>query len=175
MRGTCHGHSMMKQALKVGHFTLMGHIDSFRVCHCNKLFTLICCLSSSRQCSSPPPSQLPALSQAIPCSNALADFIDRRYKSTSNFLVRKPFSHLCRCLRMADAAAQQNMSVLYFGEACTESADMPSVLAFLASERLQQTQSVFAQTQVAHQLVQSASTQQRRFEHFMRPPRPPDW
>ena len=119
------------------------------------------CLLSSRPCT--------------PYSKTLTEFMDRRYESTFNFLMRKPFSHLCRCLRMADAAAQQNMSVLYFGEACTESADMPSVLAFLASERLQQTQSVFAQTQVAHQLVQSASTQQRRFEHFMRSPRPPDW
>ena len=82
---------------------------------------------------------------------------------------------LCRCLRMADAAAQQNMSVLFFGETCTDSVDMPAVQALLASENLQSAQSMFAQAQAAHQLLQSARKRQPHVEHFMRPPKPPDW
>ena len=80
-----------------------------------------------------------------------------------------------RCLRMADAATQQNMSALFFGETCTEPADMPSVQAFLASDNFRSAQSIFAQAQAAHQLLQSAGNQQQRVEHFMRPPGPPDW
>ena len=76
---------------------------------------------------------------------------------------------------MADAATQQNMSALFFGETCTEPADMPSVQAFLASDNLQSAQSIFAQAQAAHELMQSARVQQQRVEHFKRPPRPPDW
>ena len=76
---------------------------------------------------------------------------------------------------MADAAAQQIMSVLFFGEACTDPADMPSVQALLSSEMLQSAESMFAQAQAAHQLLQSAKEQQPHVEHFMRPPKPPDW
>lgn len=76
---------------------------------------------------------------------------------------------------MADAATQQNMSVLFFRETCTEPADMPAVQALLASDKLQSAQSMFAQAQAAHQLVQSAKEQEPRVERFMRPPKPPDW
>ena len=62
---TCLAHVMaiarLSRNVKAGHLTLRGHIDSFRVCHCNKLGTLICCLSRSKQCGSPTPSQLPPL------------------------------------------------------------------------------------------------------------------
>ena len=76
---------------------------------------------------------------------------------------------------MANAATQQNMSVLFFGEACTEPADMPAVQAFLASDNFQSAQSMFGQAQAAHQLLQSAKEQEAHVEHFMRPPKPPDW
>ena len=76
---------------------------------------------------------------------------------------------------MADAAIQQNMSVLFYGETCTEPADMPAVQAFLASGNVQNAQSMFAQAQAAHQLLQSAKEQESRMEHYMRPPKPPDW
>jgi hypothetical protein len=75
---------------------------------------------------------------------------------------------------MADAAAQQEMSALYYGEACTEAADMQSVQAIFASEGLHQAQSRLAEAQLAHQLLQSASAQQPTVEDFMRPPKPPD-
>lgn len=76
---------------------------------------------------------------------------------------------------MADAAAQQETSALYYGEACTEAADMQSVQAMFASEGLHQAQSRLAEAQIAHQLLQSATVQQPTVEDFMRPPRPPDW
>ena len=76
---------------------------------------------------------------------------------------------------MADAATQQSMSVLFFGKPCTEVADMPAVQAFLTSDTLQSAQSMFAQAQAAHQLLQSSKMQDPHVEPFMRPPRPPDW
>ena len=76
---------------------------------------------------------------------------------------------------MANAATQQNMSVLFFGEACTEPADMPAVQGFLASNNFESAQSTFAQAQAAHQLLQSAKVKEAHVEHFMRPPKPPEW
>lgn len=76
---------------------------------------------------------------------------------------------------MADAATQQSMSVLFFGEACTEPADMPAVQALLTSDSLQSAQGIFAEAQAAHQLLQSTQMQDPHVEPFMRPPTPPDW
>ena len=76
---------------------------------------------------------------------------------------------------MADAAAQQNMSALYFGDACTAPQDMQAMQALLQSEGLALAQSMLAEAQAAQQLLQASSAPQVQAQHFRRPPEPPDW
>ena len=79
---------------------------------------------------------------------------------------------------MADAAAQQNMSALYFGDACTAPQDMQAMQAMqarLQSEGLALAQSMLAEAQAAQQLLQASSAPQSHIQHFRRPPKPPDW
>ena len=76
---------------------------------------------------------------------------------------------------MADAAAQQNLSALYYGEACTDAVDVQPVQALFGSGHLDLAQSMFAQAQEAHHLLQSSSAQQPSMDHFRRPPKPPNW
>ena len=97
----------------------------------------------------------------------------------SSFISRRTQQHklrpMCRCLRMADAAAQQNMSALYFGDACTAPQDMQAVQAFFQSEGLALAQSMFAEAQAAQQVLRASSAPQPHVQHFRRPPKPPDW
>lgn len=76
---------------------------------------------------------------------------------------------------MADAAAQQNMSALYFGDACTAPQDMQAMQPLLQSEGLALAQSMLAEAQAAQQLLQASSAPQVQAQHFRRPPKPPDW
>lgn len=76
---------------------------------------------------------------------------------------------------MADAAAQQNMLALYFGDACTSPQDMQAMQALLQSEGLALAQSMLAEARAAQQVLQASSVPQAHVQHFRRPPKPPEW